>query len=166
MENLLQNLTETLSSMANVYNDILKTAQDKQKYIISGDIDNLESIIYQERNLAENIILLEKKRRYIMQSLNKTLGQDDTTPVLGELIEKVNGPYKNKLKELYDAIKEAIMKLQVINKSNTMLTKHSLKYINNFIRTICSESLNDSTYQQSGEKNEPELKKMLIEVSA
>jgi len=166
LEYLLQNLTETLSSMANVYNDILKTAQDKQKYIISGDIDNLESVIYQERNLAENIILLEKKRRYIMQSINQTLGPGDETPVLGELIEKIRDPYKNKLKEQYDAIKDAIMKVQVINKSNTMLTKHSLKFINNFIRTICSESLNDSTYRQSGERNEPELKEMLIEVSA
>ena len=166
MENLLQDLTETLSSMANVYNDTLKAAQDKQKFIISGDIDKLESVIYQERNLAENIFLLEKKRRYIMQSINQALGAEDKAPALGELIEKVRAPYKNKLKEQYDAIKDAIMKVQVVNKSNTLLTKHSLKFINNFIRSICSESLNDSTYQQSGEKSEPEIKKMLIEVSA
>ena len=40
-ENLLQNLTETLDKMILTYKDIFLTAQKKQEYIISGDIDKL-----------------------------------------------------------------------------------------------------------------------------
>ena len=62
--------------------------------------------------------------------------------------------------------KEIVTKVEAINKSNTTLTKYSLEYINNLIKSICTESLNDTTYQQSGKLNEPELHRLMLEVSA
>jgi iron-sulfur cluster repair protein YtfE (RIC family) len=152
--------------MVITYKDILQTAQEKKEHIISGDIDKLESIIYQERNLAESILLLEEKRRYILNSINQSLGNNSNSAKLSELIEQIREPYKSKLREQYDVILEIITKVEEINKVNTSLTKYSLEYINNLIRSICSESLNDSTYQQSGKFNEPELKRMLLEIDA
>ena len=166
MENLLNNLSETLDKMVITYKDILQTAQEKKEHIISGDIDKLESIIYQERNLAESILLLEEKRRYILNSINQSLGNNSNSAKLSELIEQIREPYKSKLREQYDVILEIITKVEEINKVNTSLTKYSLEYINILIRSICSESLNDSTYQQSGKFNEPELKRMLLEIDA
>ncbi|MGR3174485.1 MAG: flagellar protein FlgN [Candidatus Scalindua sp.] len=166
MENLLHDLSETLDKMIITYGDILHTAQEKKEQIIAGDIDKLESIIYQERNLAERVLLTEQKRRYILHSINQTLGNNTDSIKLSDLIEQIKEPYKSKLKEQYDAIIEVISKVEAINKINTSLTKYSLEYINNLIRSICSESLNDSTYQQSGKLKEPELKRMLFEISA
>lgn len=166
MENLLQDLSETLDKMIITYRDILHTAQEKKVQIISGDIDKLESIIYQERNLAERVLLAEQKRRYILHSINQTLGNNTDSIKLSDLIEQIKEPYKSKLKEQYDVIIEVISEVESINKVNTSLTKYSLEYINNLIRSICSESLNDSTYQQSGKLKEPELKRMLFEINA
>ncbi len=166
MEKLLQNLVGTLSKMTSIYKDILQAAQDKRKHIISGDIDKLESVIYQERNLSENILLLEEKRRYIMQAINRTIGKRDTISNLRELIEQIRDPYKSELEKQYDAISGVITKVRDVNKVNTLLTKYSLEYVNNFIRAICSESLNDSVYQKSGDFKSPELKRLLFEVSA
>lgn len=166
MENLLQDLTKTLNKMIEIYEDILLSARDKQKHIISGDIDKLESVIYQERNLAENIFLLEKRRRYIMQSISHSFGLSEDPLITGELIDKIKDPFKSQIKKLYDIIKDVIMKVQEVNRSNTSLTKYSLEFINNFIKTICSESLDDTTYKQSGKMKEPELDRMLFEVSA
>jgi hypothetical protein len=166
MENLLQDLSETLDKMIITYRDILHTAQEKKEQIISGDIDKLESIIYQERNLAERVLLTEEKRRYILHSINQTLGNNTDSIKLSDLIEQIREPYKSKLKEQYNVIIEVISKVEAINKINTSLTEYSLEYINNLIKSICSESLNDSTYQQSGKLKEPELKRMLFEISA
>jgi len=152
--------------MTAIYKDILQAAQDKRKHIISGDIDKLESVIYQERNLSENILLLEEKRRYIMQAINRTIGKRDTISNLRELIEQIRDPYKSELEKQYDAISGVITKVRDVNKVNTLLTKYSLEYVNNFIRAICSESLNDSVYQKSGDFKGPELKRLLFEVSA
>jgi hypothetical protein len=152
--------------MTSIYKDILQAAQDKRKYIISGDIDKLESVIYQERNFSETILLLEEKRRYIMQSINRAIGKRDTISNLRDLIEHIRDPYKSELEKQYDAISGVITKVMDVNKVNTLLTKYSLEYVNNFIRAICSESLNDSVYQQSGNFKGPELKRLLFEVSA
>ncbi len=166
MENLIQDLSETLDKMINTYRDILHTAQEKKEQIISGDIDKLESIIYRERNLAERVLLAEEKRRYVLHSINQTLGNNTDSIKLSDLIEQIKEPYKSKLKEQYDVIIEVISKVEAINKINTSLTKYSLEYINNLMKSICSESLNDSTYQQSGKLKEPELKRMLFEINA
>ncbi len=166
MENLLQNLVDALSKMTSVYKDILQTAEDKRKHIISGDIDKLESVIYQERNLSENILLLEQKRRYIMQSISRAIGKRDTILTLRELIDQIRDPYKRKLKKQHDAISGVITKVKNVNEINTLLTKYSLEFVNNFIKAICSESLNDSVYQQSGNLRDPELKRLLFEVDA
>ncbi len=166
MEKLLQNLVGTLSKMTSIYKDIHQAAQDKREHIISGDIDKLESVIYQERNLSENILLLEEKRRYIMQSINRTIGKRDTIFNIRELIEQIRDPYKSELEKQYDAILGVITKVRDVNKVNTLLTKYSLEYVNNFIKAICSESLNDSVYQKSGDFKGPELKRLLFEVSA
>lgn len=163
MENLLYNLSETLDMMINTYNDIYQAAQKKKDHIISGDIDKLESVIYQERNLAENILLLEEKRRYILRSINQSLGNNNNSTKLCELIEQIRDPYKSKLKEQYGIVVETIMRVEKINKTNTSLTKYSLEYVNKFIKSMCTESLNDSTYQQSGKLKEPELQTVLFE---
>lgn len=166
MKNLLQNLSETLDKMILTYKDIFIAAQKKQEHIISGDIDKLESVIYQERNLAETILLLEEKRRYILQTIYKALGNDNDSTKLSDLIEQIQEPYKSSVKEQYDIIVEIITKVEEVNKSNTTLTKYSLEYINNLVKSICTESLNDNTYQQSGKLNEPELHRLMFETSA
>lgn len=167
MENLLQDLSDTLKKMTDAYKDVLQTAKDKQKYIISGDIDNLEVVIYQERNLAENILLIEEKRRYILHSINQAIGirDDDKPPSINELIEKIKGPHKEGLMEIYETIKDIIMKVEVVNRVNASLTKISLNFANNFIKSICSESLNDTVYQKSGEIQKPEFNRVLLEVN-
>ena len=166
LENFLQNLSESLDKMILTYKDIFLTAQKKQEYIISGDIDKLESVIYQERNLAETILLLEEKRRYILRSINQTLENNNNSIKLSVLIEQLQEPYKSKLEEQYDIIIDIITKVEAVNKTNTTLTKYSLEYINNLIKSICSESLNDNIYQQSGKLKEPELKRILFETNA
>ncbi len=82
------------------------------------------------------------------------------------MIEQIQEPYKSSVKEQYDVIIEIVTKVEEVNKSNTTLTKYSLEYINNLIKSICTESLNDSTYQQSGKLKEPELHRLMLEVSA
>jgi flagellar biosynthesis/type III secretory pathway chaperone len=101
-----------------------------------------------------------------MQSISRSIGKRDTIPTLRELIEQIRDPYKSELNKQYDAISEVITKVKNVNTINTLLTKYSLEFVNNFIKTICSESLNDSVYQQSGNLKNPELKRLLFEASA
>ncbi len=166
LNKLLQYLSETLDKMILTYKDIFVTAQKKQEHIISGDIDKLESVIYQERNHAETILLHEERRRIVVQMINKALENHSESSKLSDLIEQLQEPFKSNLRKQYDIVVEIVTKVEEVNRSNTTLTKYSLEYINNLIKSICAESLNDNTYQQSGKLNEPELHRLMFEVSA
>ncbi|MCP5003408.1 MAG: flagellar protein FlgN [Planctomycetes bacterium] len=166
MKDLLENLYDTLYQMAVTYNQILETAEEKQGYIISGDLDSLESVIFLERNLAESLVLLEEKRRYIMQSVCQEIGQCEETLSLQRLIEQLQDPYRSKLQEKRDLLYEITRKVQDISNVNASLSRYSLEYVNGLIKSLCSQPLDNTIYQQSGRVREENLDQVVFEVSA
>ncbi|GJQ58232.1 MAG: flagellar protein FlgN [Candidatus Scalindua sp. AMX11] len=166
MEDFLENLFDTLDKMIVVYREILQAAEEKQGHIISGDIDKLESVIFRERNLAENLVLLEEKRRYVMESISQQIGQYDTSLTLQKLIEHTQDPFRSKLGVKREVILEVALKVQEVNNVNTSLTRYSLEYVNSLIKSLCSEPLDNTIYQQTGKVKEGYLNRIVFETSA
>ena len=166
MEELLENLYDTIDRMTAVYKEILQAAEEKQKHIISGDIEKLESAIFRERNLAESIVLLEEKRRYIMVSITRKIGRCDTSLSLQKLGEHIQDPFRSKLEMKRETILEVALKVQEVNNVNTSLTRYSLEYVNSLIKSLCSEPLDNTIYQQTGKVREGDLKRIVFETSA
>ncbi len=166
MQELLENLYDTLDQMISVYKQIEQTAQEKQGYIISGDIDKLESVIFRERNLAESLVLLEEKRRYVTQSVGLKIGQREDPLSLQVLIDHMQDPYRSELQGRRDSLYEITRKVREVNSVNTSLTRYSLEYVNTLIKSLCSEPLDNTIYQQSGKVKEDDLERIVFEVNA
>ena len=166
MKELLENLYDTLDRMTAVYKEILQAAEEKQGYIISGDIEKLESVIFRERNLAESIVLMEEKRRYIMASITRQSGRGETALSLQKLGEHIQDPFRSKLEMKRERILEVAQKVQEVNNVNTSLTRYSLEYVNSLIKSLCSEPLDNTIYQQTGKVREGDLKRIVFETSA
>ena len=49
MNKLLKELIETFERLSVVYDDLLDTAKTKQQYLITGNIEGLETLLYQEK---------------------------------------------------------------------------------------------------------------------
>jgi flagellar biosynthesis/type III secretory pathway chaperone len=152
--------------MGAIYKQIEQTAIEKQGYIISGDLEKLESVIFRERNLAESLVLLEEKRRYITQSIGQEIGQDKDSLSLQRLIELTQDPYRSRLEKRRDSLFEITRKVREINSVNTSLTRYSLEYVNSLIKSLCSQPLDNTIYQQSGKVREDDLERVVFEVSA
>ena len=60
MNTLLDELIETFDRLSVVYEELLKIAKSKQHCLISGSIEELETLIYQEKNKTEIVQLLEE----------------------------------------------------------------------------------------------------------
>src|SRR3989337_3921853 len=67
MNKLLHDLIETFERLSGVYDGLLDTAKTKQQYLISGNIEGLETLLYQEKNQTEIVMLLENKRQNILE---------------------------------------------------------------------------------------------------
>lgn len=166
MDELLENLFDTLDKMTAVYQEILHAAEEKQGHIISGDIDKLESVIFRERNLAESIVLQEEKRRYVMESITQKNGWHDTSLSLQKLADQMHDPFRSKLEMKREMIIKVALKVQEVNNINTSLTRYSLEYVNNLIKSVCAEPLDNTIYQQTGKIKADDLKMIVFEASA
>lgn len=62
MNTLLDKLTETIDRLSIIYDELLETAKTKQCCLISGNIEELEMLLYQEKNQTEIAQLLEEKK--------------------------------------------------------------------------------------------------------
>ena len=162
MNTLLPELIETFERLSVVYDDLLDTAKTKQQYLISGNIEGLETLLYQEKNQAEIAQLLENKRQNILEYFCKEhLIKDKFT--MKSLMNTIDSLHSNKLSTLVDRLKQSIKQLQDLNETNATLTHYSLDITEDIVKIFCSSSFQNPIYQHSGKIQGNELPMVLID---
>jgi len=162
MNTLLHELIETFERLSVVYDDLLDTAKAKQQYLISGNIEGLETLLYQEKNQAEIAQLLENKRQNILEYFCKEhLIKDKFT--MKSLMNTIDSLHSNKLSTLVDRLKQSIKQLQDLNETNATLTHYSLDITEDIVKIFCSSSFQNPIYQHSGKMQGNELSMVLID---
>ena len=163
MNKLLHELIETFERLTVVYEELLNTAKTKQQYLISGNIEGLETLLYQEKNQTEIALLLENKRQNILERYRQECDITETKITINSLINKMDILYSKRLNALIDELEQSIKQLQNINETNAILTHYSLDITEDIMKIFCSSSIQNSTYQQSGKVQGNELPMVLID---
>ncbi len=162
MNTLLHELIETFERLSVVYDDLLDTAKTKQQYLISGNIEGLETLLYQEKNQAEIAQLLENKRQNILEYFCKELHMKDQF-TMKSLMNTIDSLHRDKLSALVDKLKQSIKQLQDLNETNATLTHYSLDITEDIVKIFCSSSFQNPIYQHSGKMQGNELPMVLID---
>ncbi len=162
MNTLLHELIETFERLSVVYDGLLDTAKAKQQYLISGNIEGLETLLYQEKNQAEIAQLLENKRQNILEYFCKEHHIKDTF-TMKSLMKTIDSLHWNKLSTLVDRLKQSIKQLQDLNETNATLTHYSLDITEDIVKIFCSSSFQNPIYQHSGKMQGNELPMVLID---
>jgi flagellar biosynthesis/type III secretory pathway chaperone len=162
MNTLLQELIETFERLSVVYDDLLDTAKAKQQYLISGNIEGLETLLYQEKNQAELAQLLESKRQNILEYFLKEHHIEDPF-TMKSLMSTIDSLHSNKLSALVDRLKQSIKQLQDLNETNATLTHYSLDITEDIVKIFCSSSFPNPIYQHSGKIQGNEIPMVLID---
>ena len=162
MNTLLHELIETFERLSVVYDDLLDTAKAKQQYLISGNIEGLETLLYQEKNQAEIAQLLENKRQNILEYFCKEHPVKDKF-TMKSLMNTIDSLHSNKLSTLVDRLKQSIKQLQDLNETNATLTHYSLDITEDIVKIFCSSSFQNPIYQHSGKMQGNELPMVLID---
>ena len=162
MNTLLHDLIETFERLSVVYDGLLDTAKAKQQYLISGNIEGLETLLYQEKNQAEIAQLLENKRQNILEYFCKEHHIKDKI-TMKSLMNKMDTLHSNKLSTLVDRLKQSIKQLQDLNQTNATLTHYALDITEDIVKIFCSSSFQNPIYQHSGKMQGNELSMVLID---
>ena len=162
MNKLLHELIETFERLSVVYDNLLDIANTKKQYLITGNIEGLETLLYQEKNQAEIALLLEDKRQNILEYLSKEHHIKDKI-TMKSLMNKMDTLHSNKLSTLVDRLKQSIKQLQDLNETNATLTRYSLDITEDIVKIFCSSSFQNPIYQHSGKMQGNELSMVLID---
>lgn len=163
MNKLSHELIETFERLTVVYDGMLDTAKTKQQYLISGNIEGLETLLYQEKNQTEIAMLLENKRQDILERYCQECDIKENKITIHSLINGMGTLHGKKLDMLIDRLKQSLKQLQDLNETNATLTRYSLDVTDDIMKIFCSSSFQNSTYQQSGKVQGNELSMVLID---
>ena len=162
MNKLLHELIETFERLSVVYDNLLDIANTKKQYLITGNIEGIETLLYQEKNQAEIALLLEDKRQNILEYLSKEHHIKDKI-TMKSLMNKMDTLHSNKLSTLVDRLRQSIKQLQDLNETNATLTHYSLDITEDIVKIFCSSSFQNPIYQHSGKMQGNELSMVLID---
>lgn len=159
MNNLSHELIGTFERLAATYDDLLDTAVTKRQYLISGNIEGLETLLYQEKNQTEIALLLENKRQALLEKYCQEYSEKENNIGLIFLIEHMDAVHGEKLNTLAGRLRQSLIKLQHLNETNAALTRYSLDVTEDIMKIFCSSAFQNSTYQQTGkvQGNEPPM---------
>ena len=100
---LLTELTGTLERLSVVYGELVEIAKTKHDCLISCDIEELETLIYAERNKAELAQLLEEKRQRIIRLYCEKQGLKVREISMSKIMDKQEEFHGNTLRTLLQA---------------------------------------------------------------
>ena len=83
--------------------------------------------------------------------LGATLAEDADSLTLRRLIERVQGPHAERLKEMREMLIALQQKIQKVNRHNALLIKQSMRYVDRSLQILSGNgSASGGTYAGSG----------------
>lgn len=159
---LIDEFIETLERLLTVYSELFETAKEKQRHIISGNIEGLETLLYQEKNQTEIAQLLEEKRQNIIERYSKEHDIQNTITI-HSLMNRIDHSYRGKISTLIDKLASVIKQLQDLNEINASLTHYSLEITEDILKMFCPPSFQYPVYQHTGKLLGSGLSRVLID---
>ncbi len=146
-------LTELLEKESTVYNHYLALAVKKKQALIDNDIDALEQINEEEKQISSKILALEAAR---LEFLRENGFKGNVT--LSELLTTVPEEERNTLQNSASSLKEVLSECKKFTDTNMALMKQSSNYINHMIK-IFTTNLNggkpEATYKKGAYQFKP-----------
>lgn len=163
MQTLLNELVKTFERISVLYDELLETAKKKRRCLISGDIEELETLIYQERNKLEMVQLLEEKRQNLANRYSEARNIQGCNITMKSLLADMEEPYRKKLSNFIEKLTQSVTQLRELNEMNIMLTQYSLDITDDLLKIFCPPAFVNPVYQNTGKMQSNELSRVLID---
>ena len=159
----LDELMKTIERLSATYEELLETAKRKQSCLVSGNIEELEMLLYQEKNQVEIAQLLDEKRLNIVKKYCQTHQGEEKNITLTSLIKDMDNLYREKICSMLDKLTQSIKQLQEINQANATLIHYSLEITDDIMKIFCPSAFQYPVYQHTGKKQDNKLPMVLID---
>jgi len=135
----IEKLTKSLEEQEQNLKNFLECTMEKQRFIISNDIDGLQKILMIESQLLISMEDQSKKISDIIEELKKEHSLDLEENTVSEFINAVKFKADTNIKVVHllqDSIKDLIFKASGISYQNKILIEHSRSFIRETINSL------------------------------
>lgn len=143
-------LIELLEKETTVYNSYLDLAVKKKKALIENDIETLDLITDEEKNLSTRVLALEAARVEFLREQGYSANVH-----INEVIEKTAGSSRQELEKSASELRTILANCKKFHDSNMALIKQSSNYINHMIKVFSSNlngGIQSPTYSKGAQK--------------
>ena len=137
-------LIKILQEEKSIYEKIFELSKKETKTIQKGDLTSLEKITRQQEELLSKSEKLQKQRQSVIMKIKQKQNKDDIT--LNSLIECIEEPWQQEeIMKIQKELKRITTQQTLINRTNDILLKSNMKYVQ-FAISMLQESLIADSY--------------------
>ena len=150
MDALIVRLIEVTQKEVVTFQRLLEALEREQQALMHQNTDALATAVREQQGLTEAAAGLEKDRVEIVDRLAVALQEDRDALTLKRLVERIQGPQAEQLGEIRGALIDLQIKIQKVNRQNTLLIKQSMKYVDKTLQILSGSGNSGGVYEQSG----------------
>ncbi len=161
---LFDDLLSILREEKQIYQFMARLVLDKQRAIVNGRIEQLNSIVDSEQNVIRNARKQEKKRTDLVEQICRQMGIRPPEIGLKELILKMPDIYAVKFLRLRNQLHESIQDITNRNRENGFLLNSSLNHVRGMVRIFLRNEKNaPNLYDGTGQLTSPDVNRKMLD---
>lgn len=128
----MENLISTLNEQYDAYVSLVELSEKKTPIIVSGSLEDLQTITDEEQDAVAKVNAIDKKRTEIMMDIANVINRDATTLRLSDLVVLIQGRPEeaNALQDAREKLVAVGKKLKTVNERNKLLLDNALEMVN------------------------------------
>ncbi len=146
-------LEATLTRQTALHRSMLEVAEMKRQSIISGNLEELEKSVSEEKKLVASIEEEEEKRLAIMPLVKRGLGLAEEADKLSDLTDRLPEPDRARMTKVRVELKGVIEECRKKTRHNAELLKASLEHVNSFLKAVNEAAHPETTYKKDGKRS-------------
>ena len=151
-ENPVKNLVEVFNDEIRLFNRLLDLLSAEQTALLEDDLEAIEGVVVEKRQVAEEATRLELARRQAVEDVSQRLDMGPGDTSLGRIIEAMDSGTGEELNGMRQMLVDLNTRIRQANESNAFLIRQSRRYTDRCLNILTGRSDDRNRYGKSGHR--------------
>jgi len=164
LEGLIIELVDTIDAEIRVFQQLLDTLTDEQQALLRHEPQALEAAVEVQQSLTKMAAELEAQRSDVVDRLSAEMDEDRASLTLKRLVDRVQGPQADSLREMRETLLDLQDRIQRANRHNAVLIRQSMKYVEKSLHLLTgATSSSTGAYAPTGKATGGSPKQTMVD---
>ena len=163
---VLIELIAVINEEVRTFHRLLTSLQEEQRVIIEDDLEGIEEIVAEQRQLAVYAHQIEARRIQLVNELALCLDLQPDNVSLSRLVEVLEGPHSEELANMRGQLLELNSQIRAISENNAFLIRQSLRYTDRCLDILTGQQVERRVYGQFGKAKRSAGERSLLNQTA